>query len=199
MSAKPDTKTASSTRNSIVEVRVILPRHLHFVPDNHQLPFDPFINYPRPIRLRYIPPNNLPSLKKMNISRDFYKKNARLFSLKIFDFIQRYNGDEDLISIHGCDSKNKTGLPKLIDYRNGDFCFFPTQSNGQEFNDVCNNGSLTRYMFFSFYRNTHLFKNKGQTIFNYRTNQFDRLSDTPNRDNFRRLFQIKDLFLKSNA
>ena len=109
------------------------------------------------------------------------------------DFIQRYNGDEDLIS------KNKTGLPKLIDYRNGDFCFFPTQSNGQEFNDVCNNGSLTRYMFFSFYENTHLFKNKGQTIFNYRTNQFDCLSDTPNRDNFKRLFQIKDLFLKSNA
>ena len=64
MSDKPDTKTASSTRNNIVEVRVILPRHLNFDPDNHQLPFDPFINYSRPISLRYISPSNLPSLKK---------------------------------------------------------------------------------------------------------------------------------------
>ena len=97
---------------------------------------------------------------------------------------------------HECGLKNKKGAKKLIDYRNGEYCNSPAWWNGKDFNDNCNNGPLTRYM--SFYGNGSLFKNKGQTIFNYRTNQFDHLLDTSNRDNFERFFQIKDLYLKSD-
>ena len=63
---KPDIKPVSFAKNNIVQVRIIVARNLDFVPDNHQLPFDPFINYPTPFRPRYIspifevPPSNLP-------------------------------------------------------------------------------------------------------------------------------------------
>ena len=40
------------------------------------------------------------------------------------------------------------------------------------------------------------FKNKGNSIFNYNTNQFDHLSDMPVKDSFQRFLQIKDSYLK---
>ena len=43
-----------------------------------------------------------------------------------------------------------------------------------------------------------LFKNKGNSMFNYSTNQYDHLLDTPDRDNFKRFLQIKDTYLKSD-
>ena len=37
-----------------------------------------------------------------------------------------------------------------------------------------------------------------EIIFNYTTNQYDHLLDTPDRDNFKRFLQIKDIYLKSD-
>ena len=41
-------------------------------------------------------------------------------------------------------------------------------------------------------------KNKGNSIFNYSTNQYDHLSDMPVKDSFQRFLQIKDSYLKSD-
>ena len=92
--------------------------------------------------------------------------------------------------------KIETAQKKLIDYRNGKQCLFPVWSNGKEIGDSCYR-PFSRYISFSGkYR--VLFKNKGNAIFNYTTNQYDDLLDTPDRDNFKRFLQIKDIYLKSD-
>ena len=136
----------------------------------------------------------------MIISRDYYEKMYDYFHPRVHDFIRAYVGsDEDLIMIppyHGCGWKNRSGTNKLIDYRNRELCDSPVWSNSKKIASDCSCSPLTRYM--SFYGNGTFFKNKGATIFNYRTNHFDHLLDTPNRDNFKRFFQLKDLYLKSD-
>ena len=91
----------------------------------------------------------------MIISRDYYQKMHDHFHPRFHDFIQTYVGlEEDLIMVpryHGCGLKNKNRVKKLIDYRNGEQCDSPVWSNGKEFADSRNDGSLTRYM--SFYGN----------------------------------------------
>ena len=56
--------------------------------------------------------------------------------------------------------------------------------------------AFTRYIYFNG-KDRVLFKNKGNTIFNYSTKQYDNLLDTPDRDTFKRFLQIKDIYLSS--
>ena len=103
------------------------------------------------------------------------------------DFIRsRFGPDDELIFVpshYGCGLKNKSGANKLIDYRNGERCYSPAWTSGKEdIENNCVSFPLTRYM--SFYGNGTFFKNKGLEIFNYKTNRFDHLLDTPNRENF---------------
>ena len=136
----------------------------------------------------------------MIISREYYEKMHDYFHPGFHDFIRtRFGSDDELIFVpshHGCGLKNKSGVNKLIDYRNGERCYSPAWTNGKEFNSDCHSFPLTRYL--SYYGNGTFFKNKGLTIFNYRTNHFDHLLDTPNRDTFEIFFQLKDLYLKSD-
>ena len=136
----------------------------------------------------------------MIISREYYEKMHDYFHPRFHGFIRsRFGPDDELIFVpshHGCGLKNKTEANKLIDYRDRELCYSPAWTNGKEFNGDCHSFSLTRYL--SYYGNGTFFKNKGLTIFNYRTDRFDHLLDTPNRDNFERFFQLKDLYLKSD-
>ena len=136
----------------------------------------------------------------MIISREYYEKMHDYFHPRFHDFIQSpFGPDDELIFVpshHGRGLKNTSGANKLIDYRNRQLCYSPAWTNGKEFNGDCHSFSLTRYL--SYYGNGTFFKNKGLTIFNYRTDRFDHLLDTPNRDNFERFFQLKDLYLKSD-
>lgn len=84
----------------------------------------------------------------------------------------------------------------MIDYRNGKQCLFPTWSDNKNTdNDSCYR-PFTRYISFSG-NDRVAFKNKGDTIFNYSTKQYDQMLDTPDRDNYMRLLQIKNLYLLS--
>ena len=138
--------------------------------------------------------------RTMIISRDYYEKMHDYFHPRFHDFIRtRFGPDDELIFVpshYGCGLKNKNGSNKLIDYRNGERCNSPAWTSGKEVPGDCNSFRLTRYM--SFYGNGTFLKNKGLTVFNYRTNRLDHLLDTPNRDNFERFFQLKDLYLKSD-
>ena len=120
------------------------------------------------------------------------------FHPRLHYFIQNYEGsDNDFLMLppyHGCGLKNKRGERKLIGYRNGKQCLFPVLSNGiKEIADSCHRPFI-RYISFNG-KDRVLFKNKGNTIFNYSTNQYDHLLDTPDRDNFKRFLQVKDLYL----
>ena len=136
----------------------------------------------------------------MILSREYYEKMYDYFHPRVHEFIRAYvDSDEDLIMVppyRGCGLKNKSGTNKLIDYRNGERCDSPVWLNGKKIAGDCNCIPLTRYM--SFYGTGTFFKNKGATIFNYRTYRSDHLLGTPNRDNFKRFFQLKDLYLKSD-
>ena len=138
--------------------------------------------------------------RTMIISRDYYEKMHDYFHPRFHDFIRtRFGPEDELIFVpthHGCGLKNKNGSNKLIDYRNGERCYSPAWTSGKEVSGEFNTFPLTRYM--SFYGNGTFFKNKGVTIFNYKTNRFDHLLDTPKRDNFERFFQLKELYLKSD-
>ena len=136
---------------------------------------------------------------KTIFSRDYYEKMKDYFHPNIPSFIDDYSGsDDDLIMLppyHGCGSGNRNRTKKLIDYKNGNQCLCPVWSNRKEIDDSCNR-PFTRNIAFSS-KDRALFKNKGSTIFNYTTNQYDHLLDTPDRDNFKRFPQIEDIYLES--
>ena len=65
----------------------------------------------------------------MSFSREYYEKMYNYFHPRVHDFVQAYVGiEDDLILVapyHGCGLKNKNGVKKLIDYRNGEQCDSP--------------------------------------------------------------------------
>lgn len=137
----------------------------------------------------------------MIFSREYFEKMKDYFNPRLHFFIDNYSGaDYDLIMLppyHGCSLKNRNGTKKIIDYRNGKQYFFPLWSDeNKKINDSCHR-PFTRYISFSG-KDRILLKNKGNAIFNYSTNQYDHLLDTPDRDNFKRFLQIKDIYLKSD-
>ena len=101
-----------------------------------------------------------------------------------------------MASYHGCSLKNRNGTRRLIDYRNGKQCLFPVWSDRKEIGSSCNR-PFTRFISYNGKDRVFL-KNKGNAIFNYSTNQYDHLLDTPDRDDFQRFLQIKDTYLKSD-
>ena len=206
-SAKIDSIPLKQDSKPIIGVRHTIflpPRNLDFIPviDQPCLPPSPFF-YPIPVF-----PTNLPTYlqfyssikREMIFSKDYYEKMKDYFHPRLHSFIENYLGaDEDLFMLppyHGCGLKSRNGTKKMIDYRNGQQCLFPTWPNGKDnSNDSCHR-PFTRYISFSG-KDRVLFKNKGNTIFNYSTNQYDHLLDTPDQDNFKRFLQVKDIYFIS--
>lgn len=139
-------------------------------------------------------------LEEMIFSSEYFEKMKGYFHPRLHRFIDNYSGaNDDLILLppyHGCGLKNRNGTKKLIDYSIGKQCLFPVWSNGKEIRDSCYR-PFTRYIYFNG-KDRVLFKSKGNTIFNYTTNQHDHLQDTPDKDNFKRFLEIKDIYLKSD-
>ena len=134
----------------------------------------------------------------MIFSREYYEKMKDYFHPRIHYFIDNYSDEEgNLILLppyHGCGLKNRNGTKKLIDYRNGKQCLFLLWSDeNKNIHDYC---PFTRFITFG--KDRILFKNKGNSIFNYSTNKYDHWPDTPSRHNFKRFLQIKETYLKSD-
>lgn len=180
-SAKIDSIPLKQDSKPIIGVRHTIflpPRNLDFIPviDQPCLPPSPFF-YPIPVF-----PTNLPTYlqfyssikREMIFSKDYYEKMKDYFHPNIPSFIDDYSGsDDDLIMLppyHGCGSGNRNRTKKLIDYKNGNQCLCPVWSNRKEIDDSCNR-PFTRNIAFSS-KDRALFKNKGNTIFNYTTNQY---------------------------
>ena len=78
-----------------------------------------------------------------------------------------------LPAYHGCDTVNKNGTRKLIDYRRGSQCFYPTDKGyWRKTKSKCriNYVYFTRYM--SQYGLQSLAKIKGKSLYNYRLKKF---------------------------
>ena len=86
----------------------------------------------------------------------------------------------ELPPYHGYNHWNRNGIRKYIDYSRGYQCILPTQKrywkktkDKYKERGVC----WTRYMIQ--YSIRHLFKNKGNLVFNYKLNKYIHLSKTP--------------------
>ena len=78
-----------------------------------------------------------------------------------------------LPAYHGCDTVNKNGTRKLIDYRRGSQCFYPTDKGywrKTKSKYRINYVYFTRYM--SQYGLQSLAKNKGKSLYNYKLKKF---------------------------
>ena len=131
--------------------------------------------------------------------KEYYEDMKDYFDPNIHLFIEEYTHNHDMYFLppyHGCGLQNRNGTRKLIDYRNGKQCLFPVWSPGIEIPDSLHR-PFTRFISHNG-KDRIFFKNKGDTIFNYSTNQYGHLLDTPARDSFERFIQIKDTYLKSD-
>ena len=136
----------------------------------------------------------------MVISKEFYCDMKDYFYPNIRKFIHNYTCIEDnlffLPPYHGCGLKNKNGSKKSIDYRNGKQCLSPSWKQVKYRKYKYHWGiAYTRYMSFNNEKVRTFFKSKGNSIFNYRTNQFDHLSITPIGDQYHRFVEFKDCYL----
>ena len=104
----------------------------------------------------------------------------------------------DLPLCHGCDKKSKNGTRKLINYDQDNKCISPTSNlywKKTKINTKCKKERVywTRYMTLTNRR--HLFKNKGNFVYNYKLKKFEHMSKTPMCHDYNYLQTIrKDLF-----
>ena len=102
----------------------------------------------------------------------------------LYDFVHYYRqGDVfDLPLYHGCNKKNKNGTRKLISYDQGYQCIIPTNNlywkkTKDKYKMQKKRVYWTRYMTWTNRR--HLFKNKGNFVYNYKLKEFEHMSKTP--------------------
>ena len=106
----------------------------------------------------------------------------------------------DLPLYHGCDKKiNKNGSRKLIDYSQGDQCISPTNNHywkktKDKYKIEKKRFYWTRYMTWTNRR--HLFKNKGNFVYNYKLKKFEHMSKTPMCHDYHYLQTIRKDLLK---
>ena len=190
-SVNQETKSALPVKKHIIELNqtISFPRNLDFVPANNQIQHIPVFAYQRPVPrdvspVFEVPPSNIPRHRQFyDVRNDFLKD---YFHPHIHSFINNYAHDDlyFLPPYHGCGLKNRNGTRTLIDYRNGKQCLSPDWSSGKDIPDSLHR-PFTRFMSYNG-KDRICFKNKGNCIFNYNTNQFDHLSDMPVRDSFQR-------------
>ena len=119
----------------------------------------------------------------------------------LIDFINYYR-DGDIISLplyHGCNCLNRNGTRKEISYNLGYQCVSPTwkhywrKTKDKYKGKVNDKFYWTRYMTRTNRR--HLFKNKGNFVYNYKLKKYEHMSKTPMHYDFKFLKSIrKDLF-----
>ena len=117
------------------------------------------------------------------------------------DFINYYR-DGDIISLplyHGCNPLNRNGTRKEIQYNLGYRCIVPTdkrywrESKDKYRRKINDKIYWTRYMTKTNRR--HLFRNKGNFVYNYKLKKYEHMSQTSMRGDFYYLQSIKkDLF-----
>ena len=104
----------------------------------------------------------------------------------------RYGGIIDLPLYHGCNRLNRNGTRKEIECNLGYQCVIPTYKRyWKETKDKYKRRHFywTRYMTRTNCR--HLFKNKGNFIFNYKLKKYEHFSQTPMRHEYYHLKEIK--------
>ena len=116
------------------------------------------------------------------LTLEYYEHMKHFVHPHINDNIYHYRkGNEiELPPYHGCNHINRNGTRKYIDYGRGYQCICPTQKHyRRETKDEYNLRGVywTRYM--TQYGIRHLFKNKGNLVFNHKLRKYVHISKTP--------------------
>ena len=113
---------------------------------------------------------------------EYYEKIKDFLHPHINSFINDYRNGSIIIlpPFHGCNQLNRNGTRKYIDNGRGYQCILPTHKRyWRKTKDKYKERRVywTRYM--TQYGIRHLFKNKGNLVFNYKLNKYIHLSKTP--------------------
>ena len=129
----------------------------------------------------------------------YYEQVKDYLHSHVNDFINyyRYEGVIHLPLYHGCNRLNRNGTRKEISYNLGHQCVIPTSKRyWRETKDKYKRRPRfywTRYMARTNCR--HLFKNKGNLVYNYKLKKYKHMSETPMRGDFYYLQSIKKDYL----
>ena len=133
----------------------------------------------------------------------YYELVKDYLHLHLHKFIDhyRYGNYIDLPLYYGCNPLNKNGIRKEIEYNLGYQCIIPThQRYWKKTKDKYRQRIgiwgiyMTRYMTRTNLR--HLFKNKGNFIYNYKLKRFEHMSETPVWGSFYHMQSIKKEIFK---
>ena len=123
----------------------------------------------------------------------------------LHDFVHYYRRGNvfDLLLYHGCNKKNRNGTRKLIEYDQGYQCIIPTDNLSwrKTKNNYQRTGSRnTKRVYWGRYitltNKRHLFKKKGNFVYNYNLKKFEHMSETPMRYDYDLLQQVRKDVLK---
>ena len=131
----------------------------------------------------------------------YYEQVKNYLNPDLNDFINYYR-DGDIFNLplyYGCNRLNRNGTRKEISYNLGYQCVSPTwkhywrKTKDKYKGKVNDKFYWTRYMTRTNRR--HLFKNKGNFVYNYKLKKYEHMSKTPMHYDFKSLQSIrKDLF-----
>ena len=127
---------------------------------------------------------------------DYYETVKDYLHPNIHTFVNQYRCGNliDLPPYHGCDKVNKNGTRQKIQYQIGEQCILPTEKRywrkpKAKYRRKIGLLYWTRHMTHTRYR--YLFKNKGNFVYNYKLKNYEHMSETPMRYNFKEIEDIK--------
>ena len=125
---------------------------------------------------------------------EYYEQIKDFLHQHINCFINDYrNGNIELPPFFGCNQLNRNRARKYIEYGRGYQCILPTHKRyWRKTRDKQKERRVywTRYM--TQYGIRHLFKNKGNLVFNYKQNKYIHLSKTPMKGYFQYIKVVKN-------
>ena len=117
-------------------------------------------------------------------------------------FIKYYkNGDLiDLPPYHGCGKKNKNVTKKMIEYNQGNQCVCST--NKKYWRNTKDKYKIEKKRFYwrrymTWTNRRHMFKNKGDFVYDYKLKKFKHMSKTPMFNDYNYLQRVRKYFLEN--
>ena len=127
---------------------------------------------------------------------DYYETVKDYLHPKIHSFVNHYRCQNliDLPPFHGCNKVSRNGTRKAILYEIGEQCVDPTHKRywrkpKPKYRRKIGFLYWARHMTQT--RMRHLFKNKGNFVYNYKPTKYEHMSETPIQYNFKEIQDMK--------
>ena len=135
---------------------------------------------------------------KTNLFR--YKKSEKIIYIQTYTLYYRSGNLIDLPPFHGCGLNNRNGSRKLVRYEIGEQCVFPTwkrywKKTRPKYRDKIGFCFWKRHKTQT--RHRHLFKSKGNFVYNYKLKKYMHMKFTPMPYEFKDMQKFKQNLWKN--